>query len=230
MRVCQERLARVLCATSPTRAIAEPGADWWGGESRLVELGRLFQERQTTAIAEHQRQCVDRILAAGHPHRPLALCQLANTHLSRLYDWRKFSSPTITHQQKRELVSLCDTLSTTEYLRYLDARHLRAENISSTFAKMLKQNSSLLQLELDQNQITDTGCIELISALKVNNTLMKLSLQGNLLTNAVLEKWIELLSLNTSLHTVDLRRNGLDPSYFVRTRINGHASVIDMLF
>ncbi|CAF1063913.1 unnamed protein product, partial [Didymodactylos carnosus] len=103
--------------------------------------------------------------------------------------------------------ALAEALKVNSTLTQLDLGSNQISDRGEALAEVLKVNSTLTKLNLYSNQITDRGGKALAEALKVNSTLTQLYLGFNQISDRGGEALAEALKVNNTLTQLDLERN-----------------------
>eukprot|EP00055_Hartaetosiga_balthica_P012444 m.60475 g.60475 ORF g.60475 m.60475 type:complete len:267 (-) comp7946_c0_seq1:2470-3270(-) len=92
---------------------------------------------------------------------------------------------------------------------------LRDNNLTSDTAMALSKAMmetglcALKELDIGINDLSDSGCMAISSALHINSTLSKLNMDTNIITMVGLQSLGEALRANTSLTSLSMRHNNL---------------------
>ena len=107
------------------------------------------------------------------------------------------------------LVKPIETLRMSSLQYMLERNKETPKLVSSNLAAILKINSGLRELNLEDNLIGDNGAACLSEALKVNNSLTKLDLSLNKIGDNGATCLSEALKVNNCLTELNLRYNGI---------------------
>lgn len=89
------------------------------------------------------------------------------------------------------------------------------DDAALVWASIIAENTSLLDLQLNFNFMTDVGAAAIAAALPKNNTLLYLRLDANEITQAGARAIIDALHKNDSIIYVDLSDNDFDANEFI---------------
>jgi hypothetical protein len=103
------------------------------------------------------------------------------------------------NQSSLTILSLCNT---------------NIANRIETLATLLTTNTTLLELHLNFNNMSDHGASLMASALHQNSTLLNLRLDENEISESGIEALFEALKTNSTLHYLDISENDFDPIQF----------------
>ncbi|XP_078379483.1 uncharacterized protein LOC144662531 isoform X1 [Oculina patagonica] len=81
---------------------------------------------------------------------------------------------------------------------------------ASSLAEAIKVNTTMTELSLGENYISDTGVAFLAEAIKVNSTMTRLSLGGNYISNIGVAFLAEAIKVNETLSEFSLRTHSVD--------------------
>ena len=127
---------------------------------------------------------------------------LVDTKLTKLYLYNNNIS-------SEGAIALAEVLGKNKLLRTLDIGgnyNMGLEGIKA-FAKALITNTTLTELNLSDNKISDEGGKALAEALKINTTLTTLIILKNFISNEGAKAIAEVLKTNTTLTKIDLGEN-----------------------
>lgn len=144
--------------------------------------------------------------------KPLAEALLRNNTLKTLQIM--MSSPyrkeNIDKEGEIALIASLGNLKTATNLYLLDGL-FNSENIKY-FMEAIKNNNTIVKMNLDKNNIGDEGAKYIADALKTNTSLIELSLTHNLIGNEGAKHIADALKTNTSLKELNLSHNGITDS------------------
>ncbi|KAF9990533.1 hypothetical protein BGZ75_001406 [Mortierella antarctica] len=111
-------------------------------------------------------------------------------------------------QGKEKITDLAEVLKTNSTLSTLTLQNNSiGDDGAKALGEALKTNSTLTTLDLNNNSIGDDGAKMLGEALKTNSTLVTLDLRGNLIWWEGFLEFLELLKTNSTLTMLDLTEN-----------------------
>ena len=99
---------------------------------------------------------------------------------------------------------LCDFIRTSAIEKLILSRCLIKDEGAKALADALKTNTSLIALNLSNNNVEDKGAASLADALKTNTSLIELNLSNNNVEDEGAEALADALKRNTSLTELDL--------------------------
>ncbi|KAJ7997676.1 hypothetical protein DPEC_G00214610 [Dallia pectoralis] len=100
------------------------------------------------------------------------------------------------------LLRICEALSANTHVRVFSLSNTRADDrVASAVAKMLRENSSITNLNIDSNFVSGRGILELLASLQQNGTLVELRFhnQRHICGGQVEMEMVRLLRDNTTL-------------------------------
>lgn len=94
-----------------------------------------------------------------------------------------------------------------DYFEVFSNFMLRGADGSVRFRDLLKMNKSLVNINLEDNNLTDTGCVYISESLEENSTIKSLRLASNYIGDIGVKRLCEALLKNNAIESLDLDSN-----------------------
>lgn len=116
------------------------------------------------------------------------------------------------------LIHIFDGLKMNSRLTTLNLKKTLLTN-SNFIGEILKQNSSLKELDISENHLSIGKIDYFVECLKLNQTLLKLDISSNRLANQKMSCIIEVLKTNTTLTNLDISSNRIRKDNYIDIEI-----------
>jgi hypothetical protein len=92
----------------------------------------------------------------------------------------------------------------------------------------LKSNQTIIDINFENNEISDNDLKHLCDVLKVNTTIKYINLKNNSITDIGAEFLLEILKFNKNIHSIELENNNINDELLLNFNLLDYSNILNM--